>query len=90
MVIGLLAGLAYLLRPRLTFRQIYYRYIYLRSPHWKALRRLKISSVGYRCEKCKTRGRLDVHHIHYRNLGNEKLSQLRVLCRACHRKEHGQ
>lgn len=90
LALSLVAGWAYLLRPRLTMRQIYYRYFYLRSRHWRTLRREKIADVGYKCQRCKTRERLDVHHLTYSRLGHERLSDLKVLCRACHQKEHKQ
>jgi len=32
---------------------------------------------------------LEVHHLSYRRLGNELLSDLIVLCVGCHKKQHG-
>ena len=90
MFIGLVAGWVYLLRPRLTMRQMLYRYWYLRSRHWKETARAKRKQVGWRCQRCGERKRLDVHHKTYIRLGREKLNDLEALCRECHRKEHKQ
>jgi 5-methylcytosine-specific restriction endonuclease McrA len=45
---------------------------------------------GYRCVKCGTRKRLEVHHLSYAHQGDElnHLEDLVTLCRSCHRKEH--
>ena len=88
MLSALLAGWLYVLRPRLTLRQIWYRYFYLYSKHWRETRVRKLKDVGYKCEKCQQRGRLDVHHLTYARIGREKMSDLQVLCRPCHEKEH--
>lgn len=32
---------------------------------------------------------LNLHHLHYRNIGHEKLEDLQALCRHCHLKVHG-
>ena len=62
---------------------------YLNSSKWKAKRDAKLKQAGYKCEKCgvsKYSKKLEVHHKHYQNLGNEKLSDLIVLCKDCHEK----
>lgn len=65
----------------------FYRGVYLNSEHWKNLRTEKLSQISF-CEKCKSINHLDVHHINYRGLYDVKLSDLQVLCRMCHEKEH--
>lgn len=65
----------------------FYRNIYLKSDHWKKLREEKLQQHN-KCELCNTANFLDVHHINYRELFNVKLSDLMVLCRSCHEKEH--
>lgn len=44
--------------------------------------------ANFTCNRCKTKfhpGALDVHHLTYDRLGNERPSDLQVLCRAkCH------
>lgn len=68
---------------------------YLKSPEWsqkrqEALHRSGGNSLdGPKCEACDTRAHsLDVHHLHYRNLGHEPLNDLVVLCRECHDHAH--
>ncbi len=55
------------LRPRprhsLTYR------LYLRSPLWRARRRIWILQAGGRCQCCRSRRRLSVHHRTYKRLG---------------------
>lgn len=60
---------------------------YLGSDVWQAVRQKKLASVGHRCEhrlwgifRCEEKVRLQVHHLTYDRLGNEKMSDLRVLC----------
>ena len=55
-----------------------------------SFRDAKLSIAGYRCEQCGARDRLDVHHLTYDRFGgDERMSDLRVLCRPCHNKAHG-
>jgi hypothetical protein len=65
----------------------YYRTEYLHSEPWKQLRMQKICSVN-KCENCGSSLCLDVHHLNYKNLYDVELSDLQVLCRGCHIKEH--
>ena len=64
-------------------------YVYLRSPWWKAIRFASLIRAGRKCALCASKYRLEVHHNTYVRLGREKLSDLVVLCRQCHRKYHG-
>lgn len=71
-------------------RRYWYRRFYLRSKHWQHTRRLAVIGALFRCEQCGVHNNLnvlDVHHKRY-NLFHERLSDLEVLCRACHMKEH--
>lgn len=64
---------------------------YLRTPAWKMKRDGKLFDAGYRCERCGYEGLdmpLDVHHLTYDRVGNERDSDLIVLCRSCHEMEH--
>jgi len=88
MAIAILAGWAFLRLQVLSWRQWWYRYWYLRSPHWIATARAKRAEVKWKCEKCHERKRLDVHHKTYKRLGKERMSDLQALCRDCHDKEH--
>lgn len=76
-------------------RRFWYRNFYLRSRHWRMVRRAKLEAVKYKCEKCKVKKYngngfipLDVHHLTYRRIFHETLNDLQVLCRTCHKLEH--
>ena len=58
---------------------------YLLSDLWRAARMNAIRKAFYRCEKCGSPIRLEVHHLSYDNLGNERKEDLRVLCEKCHK-----
>ena len=64
---------------------------YMRSDAWAAIRDVKLSIAGYRCEECNAEGPiLDVHHLTYDRFGgDERMTDLQVLCRPCHNKAHG-
>lgn len=62
--------------------------LYLRSPIWRLRRRLWILQAGGRCERCRSRRRLTIHHRSYRRLGHERRTDVTVLCWDCHRREH--
>jgi len=59
---------------------------YLRSDHWRSLRRERL--IGSRsCEVCRRDGdsfQLYVHHSTYARLGQEALEDLLVVCKQCH------
>lgn len=59
---------------------------YYLSPHWRELCRNWRKKA---CEHCGARGRLQLHHKTYRNLGRERRVDVETLCDACHRAEHG-
>jgi hypothetical protein len=64
---------------------------YLRTPHWRAVRRRMLERSGGFCQRCQRRFRLaalDVHHRDYRHIGAERERDLEVLCRECHQLEH--
>ena len=62
---------------------------YLQSEHWQQKRTRILQKRGKRCEVCGIQHRLQVHHLTYARLGNELDSDLKVLCWACHEREHG-
>jgi hypothetical protein len=66
----------------------WYRTIYLFSDHWKELRALALNTHGKICHACRATSRLDVHHLRYRNIFDVQVSDLQILCRSCHDKEH--
>jgi hypothetical protein len=53
---------------------------YMISPAWRVVRRRKLREVGWCCEVCRARRRLQVHHRSYAHLGHESLRELRVVC----------
>jgi hypothetical protein len=62
---------------------------FLASPEWKRIRRDALAQAGYRCDRCATSDRLEVHHLTYERFGGqEQLEDLRVLCRTCHQQVH--
>jgi len=50
---------------------------------WKAIQSDVRTRVGWRCQACGRRGRLDVHHVIKRSRDFD-LDRLVALCRACH------
>jgi len=62
---------------------------YLKSDQWKMMRAGLIYIRGSKCENCGNTEKLEIHHLNYNNIFKEKMSDLKILCRDCHRKEHG-
>ncbi len=61
---------------------------YIKSKEWRKKRKKKLRQVGYKClasNQGGCKGSLHVHHLHYRNFGNEELSDLQVFCEAHHK-----
>ena len=62
---------------------------YLQSKEWQIVRRKRLQIDGYRCQMCGTGKNLQVHHISYEHLGQEKeIDDLVTLCKECHQKVH--
>jgi hypothetical protein len=61
----------------------------MRSPGWRRRRFRALRRAGRRCQACGARGALDVHHLSYAHLGDERPYELAVLCEACHTRAHG-
>lgn len=60
---------------------------YIRSPAWRQLRQQALEAAGHRCQKCgisKWSATLEVHHLTYDRFGQERLTDLVVLCESCH------
>ena len=74
-------------KQRKEGRDAYLRY--LDSPEWRKKREEVFLFHGRFCCKCKTNNRLQIHHLTYVNLFNEKMEDLMVLCKPCHIIEHG-
>lgn len=61
---------------------------YLRTPRWKKVREKVLERAGGLCEGCREQPAAQVHHITYRRVGFELLTDLAALCGGCHRKAH--
>ena len=63
---------------------------YLKSRHWRAVRKAALVRAGRKCQLCgKNHRRLDVHHNCYDRLGAELDTDVVVLCDYCHTHFHG-
>lgn len=61
-----------------------------KPPFWNVIRRLALKRDEFRCQFCGSGSDLSVHHIIPLSSGGDStLDNLRVLCHACHQKEHG-
>jgi hypothetical protein len=61
---------------------------YLQSEHWQNLRGAKLQ-LNPRCECCRTKSELEVHHTFYRpSWFDTKIADLKTLCHDCHIEEH--
>jgi hypothetical protein len=66
---------------------------YIASKDWRQRRKEPIADAGHKCERCELPRwiarlvydqDLHVHHVNYKNLGDEQPEDLEVLCRRCH------
>jgi hypothetical protein len=61
-----------------------------KPPFWNVIRRLALDRDDHQCQFCGSSSDLSVHHIIPLSVGGDStLDNLRVLCHACHQKEHG-
>lgn len=77
---------------KLWLLRMIYR-LYLRTGHWQRVRRMAFAAYGRACQACGSTRRLQVHHVRYRRGGrsvlwHERMDDLAVLCRGCHKKAH--
>lgn len=61
---------------------------YIKSDFWKDRKREYYKNHKKECQVCKSRWRIGLHHISYRNLGKEADDDLVPLCWSCHKKYH--
>lgn len=54
------------------------------TKRYQELRKRRLAKAGYQCEKCSSPRDLQLHHRHYGTLGRERLSDVVILCDACH------
>lgn len=61
---------------------------YIQSPEWEARKALFRKTRYFRAGECWVCGNSSIeshiHHINYRRLGNERMTNLRLLCAVCH------
>lgn len=62
---------------------------YLLSIEWKTIRQRLFTERGKQCERCSSNRILQIHHLTYERIFKEEMSDLLILCRSCHEKEHG-
>ena len=62
----------------------WYGGVYLKSLHWRLFRTKMLWLTGGKCETCGSRRRLQVHHLNYKHLWNERTKDVKVLCKKCH------
>lgn len=63
--------------------------LYLKTEHWQGLRVEVIKRAKGICEECRADQIKDVHHLTYKNVGNENLEDLKGMCDYCHQNRHG-
>lgn len=63
---------------------------YLKSEQWAIRRARVMERAGHRCEGCRERNAIDVHHLTYDHVTQEFLFELVALCRQCHERYHDQ
>jgi len=61
---------------------------YLQSEAWKKKRNEIMQRDNKQCRFCGQREALQVHHLTYKNLGNENEQELITLCKSCHKMLH--
>lgn len=57
---------------------------YLKSLHWQGTRLLMANAPKSKCAFCGSSKSINIHHLHYKTVGNESSKDLRRLCRECH------
>lgn len=76
-----------LMKRLLSLRYIPYE-DYLKTEHWKQVRKYALAYARNRCQICNATGLVDVHHRSYENRGDERMEDVIVLCRDCHTTFH--
>jgi len=63
--------------------------LYLHSSAWNNKRSYVFRKKGRHCARCRrSKHSLQVHHLTYERVGNERLSDLQPLCYKCHQDAH--
>lgn len=61
---------------------------YRRTASWQRRRQCVFTRARGTCEVCGVQNAVEVHHLTYERVGQEMLSDLVAVCRACHDKLH--
>jgi len=61
---------------------------YLNTPEWREKRVLVFKRCNGICEGCGIKKATEIHHLSYKNVGNEFLFELAGVCSDCHIKAH--
>lgn len=84
-----LAGTRYApTQPRTERKNVMNYATYLLSPEWRAIRQVKLKETSHKCEGCSNVSHLQIHHLTYKRIGHERMSDLMVLCDKCHAQVH--
>ena len=67
-------------------KEEYQQYLY--SKHWTNFKYGYYLVNEKKCSFCNSTENIQLHHKTYKNIGNEKHSDVIPLCRKCHIKEH--
>lgn len=69
-----------------VYKDAYYEY--LESDQWLNIRRIALMKSDFKCEKCGNKENLNVHHLNYNSVFDEKIRDIIVLCKGCHKNQH--
>jgi len=61
---------------------------YLKSEEWNSKRESRLIIDNNRCFICNSDFPLQIHHMHYKNVGDEFMEDLITVCINCHQKLH--
>jgi hypothetical protein len=62
---------------------------YLLTKHWMQLRKTIYNKRNHKCDRCKKEiVHFQLHHITYKRIGKERMSDIRLLCFDCHELIH--
>ena len=63
---------------------------FMQSEEWRDLRTVMLDIYNHQCDVCGATEDLHVHHLTYERFGgDERTTDLQVLCKTCHERAHG-
>ena len=86
-IIIIIVAIVYFLDSYSERKQQQYKQ-YLKTEAWQLQRYKALERDNYKCVICSTDKRVEVHHITYKRVGQENLSDLVCLCRKHHQLQH--